>query len=83
MASASQNGSPCPVVAQFAFANIKIKHKARQQPARKGVRNSMRILKAIMIVTVLAGALTLSACAEKKETMSTQTTAASTRTYSK
>ena len=81
MASASQDGSPCPVVAQFAFANIK--HKARKQPATKGVRNSMRILKAIMIVTVLASALTLSACAEKKETMSTGTTASSVRTYSK
>jgi hypothetical protein len=79
MASASQDGSPCPVVAQFAFANIK--HKARQQPATKGVRNSMRIL--IMIVTVLASALTLSACAGKKETMSTGTTASSVRTYSK
>jgi hypothetical protein len=43
----------------------------------------MRILKAIMIVTVLAGALSLGACAEKKETMSTGTTTASTRTYSK
>jgi len=58
-------------------------YKAREQPATKGVRTSMRILKAIMIVTVLAGALSLGACAEKKETMSTQTTAASTRTYSK
>ena len=81
MASASQDGSPCPVVAQFAFANIK--HKARQQPATKGVRNRMRILKAIMIVTVLAGALSLGACAEKKETMSTGTTASSVHTYSK
>jgi ABC-type oligopeptide transport system substrate-binding subunit len=43
----------------------------------------MRILKAIMILTVLASALTLSACAEKKETMSTGTTASSVRTYSK
>jgi ABC-type oligopeptide transport system substrate-binding subunit len=43
----------------------------------------MRILKAIMIVTVLASALSLGACAEKKETMSTGTTAASTHTYSK
>jgi len=81
MASASQDGNPCPVVAQFAFANIK--HKARQQPATKGVRNRMRILKAIMMVTVLAGALSLGACAEKKETMSTGTTASSVRTYSK
>ena len=41
-------------------------YKAREQPATKGVRTSMRILKAIMIVTVLAGALSLGACAEKK-----------------
>jgi hypothetical protein len=43
----------------------------------------MRILKAIMIVAVLAGALSLGACAQKKETMSTGTTASSTRSYSK
>jgi len=43
----------------------------------------MKILKAIMIVAVLAGALSLGACAHKTETMSTGTTAASTRTYSK
>ena len=71
----------CSVVAQFAFAYIK--HKAPQQPATKGVRNRMKILKAIMTVTVLAGALSLGACAHKTETMSTGTTAASTRTYSK
>jgi hypothetical protein len=65
----------------IAFANIK--HKARQQPATKGVRNRMKILKAIMIVAVLASALSLGACAQKTETMSTGTTAASTRTYSK
>jgi ABC-type oligopeptide transport system substrate-binding subunit len=41
----------------------------------------MRVLKAIMIVTVLASALSLGACAQKKETMATDTTAA--RTYSK
>jgi len=56
-------------------------YKARQQPATKGVSNRMRILKAIMIVTVLASALSLGACAQKKESMSTGTTAA--RTYSK
>jgi len=55
--------------------------KARQQLATKGVRNRMRILKVIMIVAVLAGALSLGACAQKKETMATDTTAA--RTYSK
>ena len=43
----------------------------------------MKILKAIMMVAVLASALSLGACAQKKETMSTGTTAASTRTYSK
>jgi hypothetical protein len=43
----------------------------------------MRVLKAMMIVTVLASALSLGACAQKKESMSTGTTAASTRTYSK
>jgi hypothetical protein len=43
----------------------------------------MKVLKAIMIVAVLASALSLGACAQKKETMSTGTTAGSTRTYSK
>jgi hypothetical protein len=43
----------------------------------------MRVLKAIMIMAVLASALSLGACAQKKESMSTGTTAASTRTYSK
>jgi hypothetical protein len=43
----------------------------------------MKILKAIMIVAVLAGALSLGACAQKKETVATDTSAASTRTYSK
>ncbi|HJY20453.1 MAG TPA: hypothetical protein VJ278_04615 [Chthoniobacterales bacterium] len=43
----------------------------------------MRVLKAIMIVAVLASALSLGACAQKKEETTTATTAASTRTYSK
>jgi hypothetical protein len=43
----------------------------------------MRVLKAIMVMAVLASALSLGACAQKKESMSTGTTAASTRTYSK
>jgi hypothetical protein len=43
----------------------------------------MRVLKAIMMMAVLASALSLGACAQKKESMSTGTTAASTRTYSK
>jgi hypothetical protein len=41
----------------------------------------MRVLKAMMIVAVLASALSLGACAQKKEEATT--TAASTRTYSK
>jgi hypothetical protein len=41
----------------------------------------MRVLKAIMIVAVLASALSLGACAQHKETATTETTAA--RTYSK
>ena len=43
----------------------------------------MRILKAIMVMAVLAGALSLGACAQKKEAMSTSTTAGTTRSYSK
>jgi len=58
-------------------------YKARQQPTTKGVKNKMRVLKAIMIVAVLASALSLGACAQKKEETTTATTAASTRTYSK
>ena len=59
-------------------------YKARQQPTTKGVKNKMRVLKAITIVAVLASALSLGACAQKKEsTTTTGTTAASTRTYSK
>jgi ABC-type oligopeptide transport system substrate-binding subunit len=58
-------------------------YKARQQPTTKGVKNKMRVLKAIMIVAVLASALSLGACAQKKEETTTGTTAASTRTYSK
>jgi hypothetical protein len=42
----------------------------------------VKLLKAIMIVAVLAGALSLGACAQKKETMSTSTNASSTG-YSK
>lgn len=43
----------------------------------------MRIFKAVMLVAVLASALTLGACQQRKETMSTNTTAGTTRTYSK
>jgi ABC-type oligopeptide transport system substrate-binding subunit len=56
-------------------------YKARQQPTTKGVKHRMRVLKAIMIVAVLASALSLGACAQHKE--ATTSTAASTRTYSK
>ncbi len=42
----------------------------------------MKLLKAIMIVAIAAGALSLGACAQKKETMSTSTGATSS-TYSK
>lgn len=41
----------------------------------------MKFVKLIMIVAVAAGALSLGACAQKKETMSTQSTA--TTGYSK
>jgi ABC-type oligopeptide transport system substrate-binding subunit len=58
-------------------------YKARQQTTTKGVKNKMRVLKAIMIVAVLTSALSLGACAQKKEETTTATTAASTRTYSK
>ena len=67
------------IVAWCAFAYIKLASK----PTTKGVKNKMRVLKAIMIVAVLAGALSLGACAQKKEETTTATTAASTRTYSK
>ncbi len=48
----------------------------------KGANYLMKLLKAIMIVAIAAGALSLGACAQKKETMSTSTGAASS-TYSK
>jgi hypothetical protein len=56
--------------------------KKQQQPAGKGGEIKLKFLKAIMIVAVLASTLSLGACAQKKETMSTGTTA-STRGYSK
>ncbi len=42
----------------------------------------MKYLKAVLIVAVAAGALSLGACAQKKETMSTST-GTSGSTYSK
>jgi hypothetical protein len=42
----------------------------------------VKLVKAIAIVAVLAGALSLGACAQKKETMSTST-GATTTGYSK
>lgn len=41
----------------------------------------MNIFKAVLIVAIAAGALSLGACAQKKETMSTST--GSSSTYSK
>lgn len=41
----------------------------------------MKFVKVIMIIAVAAGALSLGACAQKKETMATQSTA--TTGYSK
>jgi len=43
----------------------------------------LKFLKAIMIVAVLASALGLGACAQKKETAATSTTASSTHGYAK
>ena len=48
----------------------------------KGANNYMKILKAIMILAIAASALSLGACAQKKETMSTSTGSTSS-TYSK
>lgn len=42
----------------------------------------MNIIKAVMIVAIAVGALSLGACAQKRETMSTGTTTTSS-TYSK
>ncbi|MEP6685382.1 MAG: hypothetical protein ABJB22_01285 [Verrucomicrobiota bacterium] len=47
----------------------------------KEAKYKLKILKAIMIVAVAAGALSLGACAQKKEVMATDTSAA--HTYSK
>ena len=48
----------------------------------KGANNSMKILKAVMILAIAASALSLGACAQKKEV--TTTSAGSTSsTYSK
>jgi ABC-type oligopeptide transport system substrate-binding subunit len=43
----------------------------------------MRIFKAIMIMAVLAGALSLGACAKKESMATTTTSAGTTRSYSK
>jgi hypothetical protein len=47
----------------------------------KEAKHKLKILKAIMIVAVAASALSLGACAQKKETVTTDTSAA--HTYSK
>ena len=54
---------------------------SRQQPAKEGGEIKVKLVKLIMIVAVAAGVLSLGACAQKKETMATQTTA--TTGYSK
>jgi hypothetical protein len=51
------------------FANV----EAPQQLATKGVNNRMKLLKALMIVGVLAGALTLGACQNKSAAVTTST----------
>jgi hypothetical protein len=43
----------------------------------------MKFLKAVMIVAIAAGALSLGACAQKKETMSTSSGTTTSSTYSK
>ena len=48
----------------------------------KGAIYQMNILKAVMIVAIAVGSLSLGACAQKKETMSTSTGTTSS-TYSK
>jgi hypothetical protein len=54
--------------------------KEQQQPAGKGGEIKLKFIKAIMIMAVLAGALSLGACAQHKETT---TTGAATTGYSK
>jgi hypothetical protein len=56
--------------------------KETVQPAAKGGEIELKFLKAIMILAVLAGALSLGACAQKKE-QSTMTSSAGTTGYSK
>jgi hypothetical protein len=56
--------------------------KEAEATGRERRRYRLKFLKAIMIVAVLASALTLGACAQKKESMST-TTSAGTTGYSK
>ena len=46
-------------------------------------RYTLKFLKAIMIVAVLAGGLSLGACSQHKEAVQTSTTASSTHGYSK
>ncbi len=43
----------------------------------------MKFVKAIMIVAIAASALTLGACAQKKDTMSTTTSTSASTGYSK
>ncbi len=53
------------------------------QQGKEAKHLEMNFLKAALFVAVLASALTLGACAQKKESMSTSTSAGTTRTYSK
>ena len=43
----------------------------------------MKFLKTVMILAIAAGALSLGACAQKKETMSTSSGTTTSSTYSK
>jgi hypothetical protein len=56
--------------------------KETVQPAGKGGEIELKFLKAIMILAVLAGALSLGACAQHKES-STMTSSAGTTGYAK
>jgi hypothetical protein len=53
-----------------------------EQPAGKGGEIKLKFIKAIMIMAVLASALSVGACAHRQETATTST-ASSTHGYSK
>jgi hypothetical protein len=56
--------------------------KQTEQLAKKGGEIELKLLKAIMIMAILAGALSLGACAHKHEEATT-TSAGTTTGYSK